>query len=245
MTRSLSTAEESDLAALTAGRLSIHIGLGVGSVFRIHVGTQGIRRECFLSGKALGEASMCLDLATKGEMCVPLESWNAILKAEPSMQNAVKGLKLRASVDGSSMVFDDKAATAMLRLWYDHPAPLNLSGPESFKQRKRLPGFAPSEGMELGPWFKDYINEATAHRLLASRGEAQPNLNTLRKLSVVFLKLEKFPTDDAEEGLRIAQSVMDIVLPPLRQFQGTMRQFNVDDKGATVLLVWGGAADVS
>jgi hypothetical protein len=32
---------------------------------------------------------------------------------------------------------------------------------------------------------------------------------------------------------------MEAILPSLKKFEGTMRQFSVDDKGATALLVWG------
>ncbi|KAJ3119097.1 hypothetical protein HDU96_000012 [Phlyctochytrium bullatum] len=220
-------AEETEIEKLTAGKLSIHIGLGIGSVYRIHVGSRGTRRECFLSGQALGDASTCLDEASKGELCLPLSSWQSILESEPYLASFVGSTKSNLKKEGSSVIIDSNAAGAIMQGWKEHPVPLMLTGPSSFRNRHRLPGFTPPEGMSLASWFKEYINEATAHRLVNSRAEGQTAFSSLRKVSVVFLKLAEFPTDDADEGVRIAQTVMDIVLPPLKQFQGTMRQFNV------------------
>ncbi|KAI8837809.1 hypothetical protein BC829DRAFT_42805 [Chytridium lagenaria] len=65
--------------------------------------------------------------------------------------------------------------------------------------------------------------------------------NQIRRVTIVFLRLTSFRVRDAASPslLHIAQSVMIAALSSIRMFGGCLRQFNFDDKAATVLMVWG------
>ncbi|KAJ3329677.1 Adenylate cyclase type 10 [Blyttiomyces sp. JEL0837] len=254
--------------------LSIHVSLGVGKLQRVHVGLPGTRRECFLAGPALADASACLDEATKGELAMTAATWKRLVSG------GVKLPSVRHDSENSEPEEDVKRLEAGI-VWKttsggksEHGKHNLDSGPENDNERNGvgLPGnvavvkasivlellsrmnrieqdlmsarspflaSSPVYDLDVNKLCLEYVNEAMAIRLQDSMREMQYSVNMIRKLSIVFVKIVYFPSNNAVEGMSIAQSVMEAVIPPLNQFQGTMRQFNVDDKGATVLLVWG------
>jgi hypothetical protein len=65
--------------------------------------------------------------------------------------------------------------------------------------------------------------------------------NQVRKVTAMFVRLSSFPValGGQPKYLDIAQKVMISILEIIRKFNGCMRQFNCDEKAATILLVWG------
>ncbi|KAJ3217629.1 hypothetical protein HDU67_007571 [Dinochytrium kinnereticum] len=65
--------------------------------------------------------------------------------------------------------------------------------------------------------------------------------NQVRRVTIVFLRLTSFCVRDAASPclLQTAQNVMLAALSSIRAFGGCLRQFNCDDKAASLLMVWG------
>ncbi|KAJ1550065.1 hypothetical protein HK096_008926, partial [Nowakowskiella sp. JEL0078] len=264
--------------------LSLHIGFGLGHTCMVHVGVPGVRRECFLVGKSVLEASEILDIAGKGEMALTRDAWNALSILFPCVDELVEvrsneiivlanaavnrllGKEVkevvvpRHAIRRRSFMIMPTSTMRAEALTSTSNENLGSNSPLRFERKKSLvspppmlpfhhevsvfPMFVNTELKVLGsivptaPQFKEYINEALVARLSTSNEDQQFAVNMIRKLTVVFIKIADFPVASALESMKIAQNIMEIIIPPLRQHEGTMRQFNVDDKGATVLLVW-------
>ncbi|KAJ3088199.1 hypothetical protein HK102_009329 [Quaeritorhiza haematococci] len=194
--------------------------------FAVHVGVPGVRRECFLMGEAIKDAARCIDIAGKGQIALPEKAWSAF-KSHISFDHVSPFVEINDVV----IIDFESVPSSKIAEWNgstnDSTNPLPSPTTTLFT-------FPPPR--LLLPHFKEYINEATVHRF---EHEQQSTLNMLRKLTVVFVRIANFPICDPDEGTKLSQKIMEIVIPPLVQFEGTMRQFNVDEKGATVLLVWG------
>ncbi|KAJ3097214.1 hypothetical protein HDU97_005077 [Phlyctochytrium planicorne] len=65
--------------------------------------------------------------------------------------------------------------------------------------------------------------------------------NQIRIVTVVFLRLLDYSVGDGASplSLDIAQKVMIATMASVRMFGGCLRQFNCDDKAASLLMVWG------
>ncbi|KAJ3091594.1 hypothetical protein HK102_014143 [Quaeritorhiza haematococci] len=92
------------------------------------------------------------------------------------------------------------------------------------------------------PFFEwsQYTNESLAYRI-GKEGvtDIDSQVNELRRISSMFIRLPSFPIDDVKTILTTSQSVITSVIEILDKYKGTLRQFMFDDKGATVLMVWG------
>ncbi|KAJ3416696.1 hypothetical protein HDV05_000526 [Chytridiales sp. JEL 0842] len=220
-------------------RLSIHIGLGFGYLQRAHVGIPGIRRECFLEGQALRDASECLDKAKKGEFCMTQKALE-LLEAQDLIEEEerIKCIDGGQKYPGFAIMDHISGSVAFCKIMGGQNDAVLLK--TIIPRIEATSPFTPtSDSVELAEFALEYINESMAHLLKASIEDQSTGINMLRRMSVVFIKLGEFPKDDPASAIRLAQSVMETIIPSLRKYQGTMRQFCIDDKGATVLLVWG------
>jgi hypothetical protein len=63
-------------------------------------------------------------------------------------------------------------------------------------------------------------------------------MNELRTATTVFIKLG-LSTADSSTLLKNAQDIISIVLHACKKYEGSLRQFHVDDKGAVILIFFG------
>ncbi|KAI8807415.1 hypothetical protein BJ742DRAFT_869847 [Cladochytrium replicatum] len=75
--------------------------------------------------------------------------------------------------------------------------------------------------------------------LYTYQGRPDTDVNEMRAVAVVFIRIPSFGKMSGVNFLRIAQEVMMVALEALKKYEGTVRQFHMDEKGATLLLLWG------
>lgn len=82
------------------------------------------------------------------------------------------------------------------------------------------------------------LNQSRVFRMEAGVEELM-KLNELRQVTTVFIKIGSLVVPDPKLMLETAQEVVAIVESTCRKFEGSLRQFHVDDKGAVVLIFFG------
>ncbi|KAI9309138.1 hypothetical protein BJ944DRAFT_194658 [Cunninghamella echinulata] len=89
---------------------------------------------------------------------------------------------------------------------------------------------------EINPVFLKYINRSALYRLQQSTNDSFPA--QFRDVTIMFISLGKLnPATD--NGLKLAQKAVYLCVKTLVKYEGTLQQFAVDDKGATLLAVFG------
>jgi predicted ATPase len=85
--------------------------------------------------------------------------------------------------------------------------------------------------------YQDYISNSGVYRVLSGGGEPIL-LNEFRTITTIFIKIKKitFKTDSC---LQHSQEAMDALQKALYKYEGTLRQFIVDDKGSVILSYFG------
>ncbi|KAI9354579.1 nucleotide cyclase [Zopfochytrium polystomum] len=210
--------------------LRLHLGIGAGQIYDVHVGGSPGRWEHFIAGDALRQLSQVLDLAKAGELAMS-----------------------HAALKWFSSVVDIETIRVA---GYDKRCVL-IHGLE--KARRKIPrsNQAPSSGpaeLELS-LFSDilhsYINESALFKLQADINQSNlfrlpsdlPNLlklQEIRQITTVFIKLDTIISKwESGDALKIAQSTMQCVQEALIKYEGSLRQFHVDDKGAVMLAFFG------
>ncbi|KAI9341038.1 hypothetical protein DFJ73DRAFT_797745 [Zopfochytrium polystomum] len=226
--------------------LGIHVGLGLGRLQRHHAGVRGVRRECFLAGTAVAAARAGAGrrAGRRGRRRARGVGRRGAVPAAAAAGSAGHGGKGNDHDDDAEevVVVGAGAARALAAVVPMLSAEAVAAAAAEAAMAAGMSGGGGGGGggvVGLQPFYLEYVNEALARRIRDSASEVQSSVNMIRKASVVFVKFKDFPENNPQEALVAAQRVMEIVVPVLRRFKGTMRQFNVDDKGATILLVWG------
>ena len=224
--------------------LSMHIGLAVGEAFDVHVGTQQ-RMEYFLAGKAVKEAVLLVNVAHMKEIAIS----GAALKY---LQDFKKKTGIEVDVTGRT--------GGIILTKFEVPTDTTGTGVTyNFSSRNTA---ASGTEKSVYPIYQRYINESVVSRLLANPAaefEKLTFLNELRKVSVLFVKIHDINVHSTE-SLGDMQSTMEVVQGVLKVFcfpslfcchlalhlcisskdyDGTLRQMVIDDKGATILSVFG------
>ncbi|KAJ3184948.1 hypothetical protein HDU87_002513 [Geranomyces variabilis] len=225
----------------------VHIGLGCGVTNHTHIGSyEGGKDRCeyFVTGESITDASKLMDIARPNELAISLDCWQAIqqefvalcpLAAAGMLQDLVKPTIESDCVKVRSEIFASNYARHSLT-WL-----LSLFSPAACKANDNYYGMTRSPAAHLGA----YISGAILHHLddHLSLRELIETTSELRKCAVVFVRLSgtlaTLATSGLGLGLSILQNLMTMVLQTLDMFDGCLRQFNVDEKGPTMLLVWG------
>ncbi|KAI9348664.1 hypothetical protein BDR26DRAFT_853677 [Obelidium mucronatum] len=212
--------------------LKIHIGLGLGSVDHIHIGTNNAdasnglssvrrgsnlnhqslqygRREYFIAGNALLIAGECLNMGKQGEMGKMLTS-DCFCLGEPD----------------ALLEFQKQLSTYLLK---------GSKRPRSgTKLEKNLPANDYNFGLSAS-----YMDDSISKSVLSSTMHQHlPELDQLRAVSVVFIKFTDFHSESVAqpENLKKLNSSMSIIVRAIQSYEGCIRQFNCDDKSLTALL---------
>ncbi|KCV67783.1 hypothetical protein H696_05724 [Fonticula alba] len=212
------------------------------------------RLEYFVAGVPMFRAGGALEAAARGEF--------AIDQAAARVVADFAGVLARAA-DSPLAALD----TLDLELEVDRMEagePTDVGGPfavvsgliASASVRDMLPAQPPGDALapavprpvRLTDVHSLFINESALFRLRHGRGGL---LNELRTVSVVFVSLDLSPpeVDEAtgrevvpgstEDFLQTAQRTLSTSMRAIREYEGTLRQMMMDDKGFTVLAVFG------
>lgn len=82
------------------------------------------------------------------------------------------------------------------------------------------------------------LNQSKVFRMEAGVEELM-KLNELRQVTTVFMKIGSLVVADSKLMLQTAQEVISIVEGACQKYEGSLRQFHVDDKGAVILIFFG------
>jgi hypothetical protein len=119
--------------------------------------------------------------------------------------------------------------------WEDDP-PITFKSPEHLDANILL--------------YKCFMDRSAVFKLQADVNQSKlfgitPNLTEmlnmaeLRQVTTVFIKLQSLNSTDIDTILAESQKAIMAVLYALHRFEGSLRQFHVDDKGAVILCFFG------
>ncbi|KAG5459984.1 MAG: hypothetical protein BJ554DRAFT_8031 [Olpidium bornovanus] len=222
-----------DIPGCNIHLLKIHLGIGAGQIFDVHVGGMPGRWEHFIAGDAVHQLANVLDIAKAGELAVSLPALRwfqeviELGKSDVAYYNKrcilLHGLEKRTRKAYGRLHSDN----SMMALW-------DINGRTS----------------PLAQYlYKMYINENAQFKLqtdlnqtalfrLNSRLNDLMGLNELRQVTTVFIKVGSLRFD-SKDSLLETQEAMQAVQRALKRYQGSLRQFHVDDKGAVILVFFG------
>ncbi|KND02345.1 uncharacterized protein SPPG_02817 [Spizellomyces punctatus DAOM BR117] len=217
--------------------LKIHMGLGCGEFSALHVGRAGERVEYFVAGPSVEDAMAILPFTRSGEVGMSAACWNLLTNTVIRNEREITLNESYLDGDGRGCFIIKEDAVDLASL------PDVLKNEQEGTAAMMDPNATPSQNEGKGSVrYNDYIHESLSRILqdLENEEDVEVMHNELRNICAVFVRLPKLgATDDPMEMLLTAQSVMIVILEAIHRYEGTIRQFNVDDKGATALLVWG------
>ncbi|SPQ95040.1 unnamed protein product (mitochondrion) [Plasmodiophora brassicae] len=213
-----------DSGAANLYELSLKIGIGVGDVDIVHVGGVEQRTEYLAIGSPLAQAFTCENVADPGQVVVSLQ---AAALVEPHFRTGrprpttpsgpVVGVELRSCRDPLSKrgIASSMATANELVAGVDSPADLS-----ALLQRYVPLGVLPFVGELEERWASE-----------------------IRKVTVLFAHTTVDPAVEAHvgtgTGLARLQRVMETVQRAVLDNGGAVNKFLFDDKGLTVLAVFG------
>ena len=202
--------------------LSLHIGVGCGTVTVLHLGGHHGRWECVLAGDPVHQAVYGEPLATSGQTCLSPQAW-AILG------DAARG----APVDGGET---DDGRRFMLVDALDVPA-------QAPRARFQWPLPSSPPAAELLPMLRRYIPPPVSTKL--QEGVVRDvDLSEMRQVSVMFLNcagLRLVPSAGGDWAAARAegQAVIMCVQEEVHHMEGQLNKMLVDDKGTVFLCAFG------
>ncbi|OZJ03803.1 hypothetical protein BZG36_03026 [Bifiguratus adelaidae] len=223
--------------------LDLHIALAAGDLTNVIVGQDSLgqshdmpmsdfnsdetitvpngRLEYAICGEAVEALDDALTTAKAGEMSITKKAWSYINASQLDVRWEVHKncYLIRSSVNSGR-----GSGNAFMRL-------LN----ENLLPRSRTTS-AVSPSSDAANYYSMYINRSALCRLQRSADGNFPA--QFRDATIVFVSLGdiKVATD---EGLQIAQRATTLAIQVLDKYEGMLQQFAVDDKGATLLAVFG------
>ena len=208
---------------LTRGsvELSLHIAVGCGTVFGFHVGGLDDEYEFVLAGSAFGQLKDGLDLSKRGEVVVSKQVWEYIEKrcvGQPCHKQSKLGKSGDVRVTGVSL-----------------PIPLSSLPPLALASLASHPSI-PSA-------LRSYVPRAVSDMLDAHANESGW-LNEIRTVTCIFVNLRGLELSKADHcNDQSVRNVLHKTCSELQRVigrhQGYRRQFLVDDKGTTLIVVFG------
>lgn len=218
-----------DVPDCSIKQLRLHLGIGAGQIYDVHVGA-GARWEHFIAGDGIRQLSQVLNLASSGELAMS----HAALKYFSSV----------IDIDTMKVGGYDKRCVI-------------IHGLE--RARRKIPWIKPpvfntitdqdiSASIDI---MEIYTSTAAIHKLKADINQSNifkspsdiislMKLHEIRQVTTVFIKLDGGISKwEKKDSLQVAQRVLVDVLAALTKYEGSLRQFHVDDKGAVILAFFG------
>eukprot|EP01125_Pyxidicula_operculata_P003722 TRINITY_DN1498_c1_g1_i1.p1 TRINITY_DN1498_c1_g1~~TRINITY_DN1498_c1_g1_i1.p1 ORF type:complete len:1676 (-),score=371.59 TRINITY_DN1498_c1_g1_i1:567-5594(-) len=198
--------------------LTLHIGIGAGHVTGVHVGGVNDRIEFILAGEPLDQVAACEKAAASGEVYISHYAASLVSDIIKVSVPVGKNKKMKKIVFSS----------------IQEPQPYYHL--EEMINKQPLP-----DTFYENLWFEDielcispYVPSAVTTHLKS--GAPDNFLAELRRISVIFVNLELQYSNDVLPKL---QSGMCAMQEAIYQYEGTVRQFIIDDKGSVLIAAFG------
>ena len=215
-------------------RLTLHIGIGAGDLMSLHVGGVNEFWQYLVAGQPLSQMALAEVQAKSGEACISSEGWALI-------QHYCEGTPLESGVVRLNQV--KKKSEEQLRSNFgageEHlltPGQLCDSSsqfpiPQSQFSNPNSPILMP----EMVKILRRYISPGILVRLEAGQSQW---LSELRRVTVLFIGLPPIK-DFTQEALKQIQSCTQTIQSLLFQYEGTLRNVMMDDKGLLAIAAFG------
>ncbi len=208
--------------------LRLHMGVGSGEVQFLHVGGLKDRWEFLLAGEALIQMGHAEPQSKSGEICVSPETWERIKsRCDGQLIENSGGVYKVTSVQ------QRVPTTSSIRRWnaWSIPTKMRPRGTRRSTEAaitRYIPGAV-----------RPYLNKVNL--------SSEPQTAELRKVSVLFVNLKSIgyatpctiPSPRASNSLNLLQKAISLMQASLYQLEGSLRQFIMDDKGTTLIGVFG------
>ncbi|KXS22366.1 adenylyl cyclase [Gonapodya prolifera JEL478] len=225
----------------TTTELKIHLGIGAGRIFDVHVGGDPGRWEHLIGGDAVSQLANVLDQAPPGESRLALS------------HTALKHMKGSINMSALEIVDYNKKAAVILHFDKDRIRRNTTARPTLADDLALWDIASPTQNIEL---YRQFINHSALFKLQSDINQSKvfssefPGLSELmslfelRQATTLFVRIGGYAQDgfrwfETKDDLEDMQTAMEIVQKALFRFQGSLRQFHVDDKGAILLSFFG------
>ncbi|MEG4578097.1 tetratricopeptide repeat protein [Microcoleus sp. MON1_C5] len=215
-------------------RLTLHIGIAAGDLMSLHVGGVNEFWQYLVAGQPLAQMALAEVQAQSGEACISPEGWALI-------QHYCEGTPLESGVvrlnqvkKKSEELFGSYLASGKEDLLTPKPVCDSSSQfpiPQSQFSNPNSPILMP----EMVKILRSYISPGILVRLEAGQSQW---LSELRRVTVLFIGLP--PVKDlTQEALKLIQSCTQTIQSLLFQYEGTLRNVMMDDKGLLAIAAFG------
>ena len=207
--------------------LTLHIGIGAGEIAGIVVGGVANRMEFLIAGQPMDQVAACEAAAKSGEVFISYEAATLIKPhIEVSIDQSSKKGSKKKKVDLNTV---NGASTAS-----------GESGPLIFRLDKVTEPIAlpPSVSLPHFKRMKSLISPFVQPAVLGHLNSGSPDhfLAELRNVSVIFVSLGLQYSIDVIDKLQQCVTVMQECV---QFYEGTIRQFIIDDKGSVLIAAFG------
>ncbi|KAJ3189602.1 hypothetical protein HK101_008856 [Irineochytrium annulatum] len=234
-----------DLKDLDGYKLALHISMSAGTIQNVIIGNASQRMDYVIAGAPIAEMGTLLKAAGGGELSLPTRLWTLFETEYPVF---IRG-RVRHLDDGDLTVISKLSGQVTFNPGYTMPttrlgrrsslAPLPNTVIKRHSQQMGedlFQSFTP----EAQACFRKFMNTSLLYKLDHFKGDSRDELSNefeelseYRRMSILFLKL-KFAFDSGT-----AQKCLEICLNCFQNYDGVFQQFSVDDKGTTLLGVFG------
>ncbi|KAI8380592.1 hypothetical protein EDC96DRAFT_491498 [Choanephora cucurbitarum] len=210
------------------------------------------RLEYAICGPAVESLEDALSVAKAGEMSITAEAYN-IFQSQNISLSCEKRNQFYVAKSSDTITYSHNNTNSKKRSFTAHYRSSSAYNTNYFSdhpgltKRSTVPTMTPMHSdsrvesvvsipPDSNPNYFKYINQSALYRLQHS-----PDGNFLpqfRDVTIMFISLGKLNVA-TPEGARIAQRATVATIRALLRYEGVLQQFAVDDKGATLLAVFG------
>jgi class 3 adenylate cyclase len=223
--------------------LRIHLGIGAGLIADIIVGGSPGRWEHFIAGEGVNQLSQVLDLAkagsqilTSGELALSHQAlkwlvWVVDIRTLNLGDYDKRCIILNGLAKAERRVPPPKEKIEKYAIW--------IKGKPNTKQREDNVALC-TNFLDRTAMFKlqSDVNQSNIFQLDAGLLDLL-NLSELRQVTTLFIRIPSLKNVSRDDLLQQCQDAITVVQSSLQRFDGSLRQFHVDDKGAAILCFFG------
>ncbi|KAI9307012.1 hypothetical protein BJ944DRAFT_228992 [Cunninghamella echinulata] len=215
------------------------------------------RLEYAIGGEAVDALDLALAAAKAGELSITPEAFQLIdLKTMPlsfEMRNGyyvIKGLdwmigKNSSLAPSTSTTRFQKRMNGSVSInpnadyLLDRPGLMNVANQlkiEPLVPKTRDNAYMALASVSSSLQYYKYLNRSSLYRLQHGNSENFPA--QIRDVTIMFISLGKIKIETST-GLKLAQKVLFSAIRRMVKYEGAVQQFAIDDKGATILCIFG------
>lgn len=204
--------------------LTLHIGIGAGLIHGLHVGGVSSRMEFLIAGPPLEQAAHCEEAAKSGEVYISKEATLFI------KDNIEVSIDKKSTVTSGKVKIKRVSVKPDLNDGYNNYRLERIPEPMALPPSHQLPTNVPGMKKLISP----YVQPAVLGHLKS--GSPDHFLAELRTVTVIFVNLSL--TYSAEQ-MNLMQQAVRMMQEAVYSFEGTIRQFIIDDKGSVLIAAFG------